>query len=383
MNRLHMLVVAVGLTLLAVTPSWGQQPPDPTSSDAYGNTAGGTNALLKLQTDGGSNGGDSTAFGFGALQNNTTAVRNTACGAFALGTNTTGSRNTATGEAALLVNSTGSNNTASGNEALYFNAIGSNNTAAGYRALFNNASDDNTATGVSALQANTNGTYNSAYGTSALYSNTTGNDNTASGDQALWNNTAGSGNTAVGTNSMLASKGSNNTALGYRAGWSITTGNNKIEIGNSGTAADANHIRIGAQGTQTVTYVAGVAGVNVTGGTEVVVNSSGKLGVVLSSARYKHDITDVGARSDGLMKLRPVTFRYNNDPAGTLQYGLVAEEVAKVYPELVVYGPDGKPMTVRTRCSARCCSTSCRSRPLSCAKSRYRWPVTRRLRKAG
>ena len=201
---------------------------------------------------------------------------------------------------------------------------------------------------MSALQANTNGTYNSAYGTSALYSNTTGNDNTASGDQALWNNTRRE-RKYRGRDELYASQHGqqqHRSRLPGGGGVSLPE-TTKLKSATPGRQPTRTTIRIGAQGTQTVTYVAGVAGVNVTGGTEVVVNSSGKLGVVLSSARYKHDITDVGARSDGLMKLRPVTFRYNNDPAGTLQYGLVAEEVAKVYPELVVYGPDGKPMTVR------------------------------------
>ena len=223
---------------------------------------------------------------------------------------------------------------------------------------------------MSALQANTNGTYNSAYGTSALYSNTTGNDNTASGDQALWNNTRWE-RKYRGRDELYASQQGqqqHRSRLPGGGGVSLPE-TTKLKSATPGRQPTRTTIRIGAQGTQTVTYVAGVAGVNVTGGTEVVVNSSGKLGVVRSSARYKHDITDVGARSDGLMKLRPVTFRYNNDPAGTLQYGLVAEEVAKVYPELVVYGPDGKPMTVRySMLSAILLKVTISA--LSCVKSR-------------
>jgi hypothetical protein len=79
----------------------------------------------------------------------------------------------------------------------------------------------------------------------------------------------------------------------------------------------------------------------------VVVSSTGQLGIATSSARYKHDIRDMGGASAGLMKLRPVSFRYKNDPTGTLQYGLVAEEVERVYPELVVHGTDGKVQSVR------------------------------------
>jgi hypothetical protein len=140
--------------------------------------------------------------------------------------------------------------------------------------------------------------------------------------------------------------GTNNISLGYQAGYNLTTGNNNIDIGNIGLAGDTNSIRIGKQGTQTQTYIGGISGAPVTGAA-VMVNASGRLGVVMSSARYKHDIRDMGAASSKLLKLRPVTFRYNNDPTNTVQYGLVAEDVAKVYPELVVKGPDAKLMTVR------------------------------------
>src|SRR5208337_1170571 len=94
-------------------------------------------------------------------------------------------------------------------------------------------------------------------------------------------------------------------------------------------------------------FIAGISGASVTGAGVEVNSSTGKLGIVMSSARYKRDIRDMGDKSSALLKLRPVSFRYNSDPANTLQYGLVAEEVAKIYPELVVYGPDGKVMTVR------------------------------------
>ena len=140
--------------------------------------------------------------------------------------------------------------------------------------------------------------------------------------------------------------GSNNIALGQRAGTTLTIGNNNIEIGNVGGAGDTNTIRIGTQGAQTATYIAGIFGESATDNA-VVVSNTGKLGIVVSSARYKRDIQDMGGKSSKLLKLRPVSFRYKQDPAETLEYGLVAEEVAKVYPELVSYGPDGKPITVR------------------------------------
>jgi Chaperone of endosialidase len=133
--------------------------------------------------------------------------------------------------------------------------------------------------------------------------------------------------------------------LGYQAGQNLTTGNNNIDIGNPGIAGDANAIRIGTSGVQNRVFIAGINNSLVTG-LDVVVNSNGRLGIVMSSARYKKDIQNMGARSRGLLKLRPVTFRYKQDPTGERQYGLIAEEVAQVYPELVSYGPDGKIQSV-------------------------------------
>jgi hypothetical protein len=134
--------------------------------------------------------------------------------------------------------------------------------------------------------------------------------------------------------------------VGYAAGANVTTGSNNIEIANSGGSADTGVIRIGLQGTQTQTFIAGIAGSAVTG-SDVVINGTGRLGVVVSSARYKHHINDMGSSTDGLMKLRPVTFIYKGDQQGVKQYGLVAEEVAKVYPELVVYDNNGQVQSVR------------------------------------
>ncbi len=240
----------------------------------------------------------------------------------------------------LNQNSDGDDNTATGAYALYNNMgppptgginTGSDNTASGSQALFrNNNGDNNTASGFDALFSNTTGNNNVASGLGALYKNTTGGNNTASGLDALYGNTTGSYNVGVGS----------------FAGFNLTGGSFNIDIGSTGQASDANTIRIGAQNQETATYIAGISGSSVTGA-DVVVNGSGRLGVMMSSARYKHDIHDMGAASRKLLKLRPVTFRYNDDPTGMLQYGLVAEEVAKVYPELVTHGPDGKPQTVR------------------------------------
>ena len=140
--------------------------------------------------------------------------------------------------------------------------------------------------------------------------------------------------------------GSDNIALGYGAGSSLTTGAHNVDIGNLGVAAESNTIRIGTQGTQTATYIAGIFNSAASGGA-VEVSNTGKLGMVLSSARYKRDIQDMGEASSNLMKLRPVTFRYKDDPQGIKQYGLVAEEVEKLYPELVIHSTDGQVQSVR------------------------------------
>jgi hypothetical protein len=196
------------------------------------------------------------------------------------------------------------------------------------------------------LMKNTTGIDQTATGALALQNNTTGHHNTAHGLQALLNNTTGSFNTAAGLNALaFNTTGSNNVGLGFDAGFNLTTGSNNIDIGSPGAMKESNTIRLGIQGTHQATFIAGISGSAVTG-TAVVVSNTGKLGIVLSSARYKRDIRDMGARSSNLMKLRPVTFRYQNDPERSRQYGLVAEEVARVYPELVSYGPDGKVETV-------------------------------------
>ena len=166
----------------------------------------------------------------------------------------------------------------------------------------------------------------------ALSENTTGNVNTATGRFALGNNTTGTDNIAVG----------------YQAGINLTTGSNNIDIGNVGVAGESTTIRIGTQGTQTKTFIAGIS---VTGvmGTAVKINSSGQLGVAPSSARFKQQIQSMDKASEAILALKPVTFRYKKeiDSERIPQFGLVAEEVEKVNPDLVVRDSDGKPYTVR------------------------------------
>jgi hypothetical protein len=257
-------------------------------------------------------------------------AQNTAYGTNALISNTTGTDNSAFGANALQQNNSGSGNTAVGLDALFFNSSGYNNTATGAAALEGNGGGiGNTATGVGALANNGKGRYNVAAGWNALYFNT-GNDNTAIGSFALQDNGAGA----------------NNIAIGVEAGFNLTTGSNNIEIGNQGNSGEADTIRIGVEGTQSATYIAGIFNATVTGGCQVVVANTGQLGCVTSSARYKRDVRDMADSSDKLMQLRPVSFLYKADETGARQYGLIAEEVEKVYPELVVHDADGKAETV-------------------------------------
>ena len=326
------------------------------------NTANGAQALLLNST-----GNNNTASGVDALYSNTTGEYNTASGATALQFNSTGGNNTANGAQALLSNTTGSVNTATGVDALYSNTTGGYNTASGVDALyFNTTGGYNTATGVFALQHNTTGLDNTANGFSALQHNTTGNFNTASGLNSLFNNTTGSANTATGLAALpFNTTGTNNTAdgvsalfhnttgrgniaLGSSAGSTLTTGSNNIDIGNVGVAGEAAKIRIGTNGTQTAAFVAGIRGAAVTGAA-VVVSNSGQLGVAPSSARFKDEIKPMDKASETILALKPVTFRYKHelDPDGIPQFGLVAEEVEKVNPDLVDRDAQGEPYTVR------------------------------------
>lgn len=189
--------------------------------------------------------------------------------------------------------------------------------------------NNNTAVG-DALTNNTTGNNNTALGFNALLSNATADDNTATGAEALMNNTTGKLNIAVG----------------FEAGSELTTGANNIDIGNSGVASESGTIRIGTKGAQTRAFVASVNSSPIFG-VPVLVNVHGRLGIQASSVRYKRDIRNMGSASDSLLKLRPVIFRYKQDPKRTLQYGLIAEEVEQVYPELVTHDDGGSVMGVR------------------------------------
>jgi hypothetical protein len=226
------------------------------------------------------------------------------------------------------------------------NTGGENNTASGASALYNNTTGGyNAASGAYALYSSTTADYDTGSGYGALYNTTTGNSNTAAGYEALYDNTTGTQNTASGVHALAANTtGSNNIAEGYHAGYNLTTGSNNIDIGSPGVAAESGVIRIGTitgtTSTQKATYIAGIYGVKTAAaGTAVFIDSSGQLGTVSSSIRYKEDVQPMADASDRLLKLRPVKFRYKKaDASGEkpIQYGLIAEEVAEVYPELVV-----------------------------------------------
>ena len=290
------------------------------------------------------------AIGFQALHGDTTGTQNTATGYRALFLNTTGSKSTAYGSQALYNNTTGGNNVATGFSTLFSNISGNNNTGDGDRAPTFNNGNDNTATGFNSLYNNRAGNGNTATGSQALFSNTTGGGNTAIGAIALPGNTIGAGNTAIGAFALANNTtGSDNIALGDTAGLFLTTGDNNIDIGNNGVAGDFDTTRIESS-VQGAIYLAGIAGQIVgAGGTTCYVDNDGKLGVFLSSRRFKTDIADMGAASEALLALRPITFRYKPelDKTCTPQFGLVAEEVAKVNPDLVTRDAKGELTTVR------------------------------------
>jgi hypothetical protein len=271
--------------------------PAPDGGYPGGNTAEGQNALFSLTT-----GGFNTAFGFLSLKSNTTGELNTAIGAGTLFANTAND-NTATGAGALLSNTTGTENTANGAFALFSNSTGNDNTAVGSGALASNSNLDNTAMGYQALH-NELGSFNTAIGYSALANHT------------------------VGTN---------NTALGFQAGIGVMTASNVICIGSAG--ADVNDSA----------WIGNVYNTPTVSGTTlpVIVSDGGQLGTVPSSRRFKKGIKPMDSASEAILRLKPVTFLYKTDKTNTPQFGLIADEVAEVNPDLAVRDNKGEIYTVR------------------------------------
>jgi trimeric autotransporter adhesin len=317
-----------------------------------------------------------TKNGNNALQNNTTGTNNSAYGDQALFNNTTGTDNTAIGYQALYSNSDGTLNTAVGSQALYNSTqpagpVGS--TAVGYQSLYSNTTGgNNQAFGFQTLFSNTTGTRNLAVGDSVLFSLTSGDSNTAVGNASLINSETVNFNTALGRRSLFRTQGDQNIGLGFFAGSNLSDGGtNNIYLGSIGPdpiGSESNTIRIGTQIATTATgpgnppvethpfpahtdtYIAGIFGSGTdVAGVPVYVDASGKLGTLPSSARFKQDVHPMDNASERIFSLRPVTFRYKRaiSKDSAPQFGLVAEEVAKVNPDLVVRDAKGETYSVR------------------------------------
>jgi len=338
------VLITIALVCFALVQNTLAVSPAPDGGYPGANTAEGTDALLNLST-----GIANTAVGNNALRQNTTGSWNVALGSGTLASNITGNFNMAIGTDALTKN-TANFNLAIGFRVGFMNTTGNHLTGIGAGALQNNTTAGfNTAIGADALHDNTIGGGNTAIGVDALAGNTIGGGNTAIGADALTGNTIGGGNTAIGSGALLNNTtGNDNIALGDAAGLFLATGDNNIDIGNNGVTGDSGTTRIGSF--QGAIYLAGIAGQIVgAGGTTCYVDNDGKLGVFLSSRRFKTDIADMGAASEALLALRPITFHYKPelDKTCTPQFGLVAEEVAKVNPDLVTRDAKGELTTVR------------------------------------
>ena len=342
--HIHSLVLFALLACFAASPTAQAVVPPPDGGYPGENTAEGTHALFSLTT-----GEFNTGLGWLALQSNTRGNYNTAAGAGALFSNRASEQNTATGAGALF-NCVGNHNTANGAFALYTNSIGSGNTAIGSNALYSNTQAyANTAIGYQAL-LNNDAPGNTAIGFDALYANTKGWENTAIGYFALTNNTTGGFNTVIGEGALSNNTtGSENIALGDSAGFLLDPGANfNIVIGNDGQSGDASTIRIGNTN-HTRAFIAGIRGVTTENmdAVPVLIDSTGQLGTMSSSRRYKKEIKPMDKASEAILALNPVTFQYKSDGTNTVQFGLVAEDVAEVNPNLVVCDENGEIYTVR------------------------------------
>jgi hypothetical protein len=348
--RRGFLLIALSLGCFALSPQAGavcQQGCDPSNDNTFlgedallSNTTGSRNTALGFQAlESNTTGGFNTAAGNQALVNNTTGSFNTANGYFALASNITGSNNTANGEGALYSNKS-SGNTATGSGALFSNTTGINNTADGSGALIRNTTgSNNTANAVGALSSNSTGFQNTANGVNTLYANTTGFRNTANGNHALYSNATGSNNTAEGFQALYYNTGSDNVGLGFNAGNSLTTGSGNVCIG-SGV--------LGVAGESNITRIRNVYA-SAASGRAVYVDADNKIGTLVSSRRFKDEIKPMDKVSEAILALKPVTFHYKKEiePNGAIMFGLIAEDVEKVDPDLVTRNEKDEPETVR------------------------------------
>jgi hypothetical protein len=334
-NALSLILISLITCFASLRPAEAVDPP-PDGEYPQGNTAEGYNAFFSL-----TNGKRNTALGASALFSNKGGDNNTATGFLALNRNTAGNENTATGALALADNALGRQNTATGFLALEHNTNGISNTATGLAALRDNSTGNaNTATGRDSLLNNSIGNDNTATGNTALRDNSTGNGNTATGRDSLHNNTTGGLNTASGFEALFHNTtGSFNVALGAGAGSGVITANDVICIGRAVAGVNVN-------GTCFIGNIRGVTTQNANA-LPVVIDGAGQLGTASSSQRFKHDIKPMGKASEALLALEPVTFHYKSDSTNIAQFGLIAEEVEKVNPDLVVSDQNGEIYTVR------------------------------------
>ena len=347
--RCAFIIMPFLLMCVATLPGARAVSPAPDGGYPNGNTAEGQNALLHLTT-----GTFNTAIGLNSLESLTAGKFNTGVGAKTLLSNRA-DQNTAIGFSALFRNTTGVGNTANGASALFSNTDGSANTAIGTQALFSSTGDANTAVGRNALFSNTVGSANTAVGFDALFSNSTGNSNNALGPAALTSNTTGGNNEAIGDSALHQNTiGNNNIGVGDGALFNNTTGSNNIALGVEAgvNITDANNvICIGTRGANLsgTCFIGNIFGATSALGTSVLINSDGQLGTMTSSGRFKEKIKPMEQASDALFALKPVTFRYKReiDAQQVPQFGLVAEDVEKVNPDLVVRDKEGKPYSVR------------------------------------
>ncbi len=342
------ITVIATISCLVFCPIARAVVPPPDGGYANFTTAEGQNALFSL-----SSGAANTAVGWFSLKSVTAGSFNTGVGAGTLVLNTEDA-NTATGTAALLLNTMGTQNTANGTATLVNNSTGSFNSAFGAFALNANMDGtDNTAVGVGALSSNTFGGGSTAVGSQALASQTGRGGSTAIGERALASQTDGEANTATGAVALENTTGSRNTAVGFAALRDSTASDNiALGTGAGANVTTASHvICIGTDGNNldNSCYIGQIFGATSSGGTAVFINSNGRLGTVQSSRRFKEEIKPMNKASEAILALKPVTFRYKKevDPAGTSQFGLVAEDVEKVNPDLIVRDKDGKPYSVR------------------------------------
>jgi Chaperone of endosialidase len=347
--RCAFIIMPFLLMCVATLPGARAVSSAPDGGYPNGNTAEGQNALLRLTT-----GTFNTAIGLNSLERLTGGKFNTGVGAKTFLSNRA-DQNTAIGFSALFRNTTGVGNTANGASALFSNMVGSANTAIGTQALFSSTGDANMAVGRNALFSNTVGSANTAVGFDTLFSNTTGNSNNAFGPAALTSNTTGGNNEAMGDGALHQNTtGNNNIAVGDGALFNTATGSNNIALGVEAgvNITDANHvICIGTAGANLsgTCFIGNIFGTTSGLGTSVFINSDGQLGTMTSSGRFKEKIKPMEQASDALFALKPVTFRYKReiDSQQIPQFGLVAEDVEKVNPDLVVRDKDGKPYSVR------------------------------------